>query len=201
MMAMRNVTRTMTMMMFLVSAGVVRRTFFSFFQPAEQQPEQRPRSPKSVSTLQYISRPISEPHQPWRYNVRSGHSLFWVIRHKLSFSPITEGNLCWPSFHGALLVAADAGNPTLRVLCKVSIIQRFILTVFKVNEYLNSKIILSLIQLLFLFCSFYCRYVRLTLQPNAEGRIPVKKSVPSPSFSFSSSSVAVLIVVLLLLIK
>lgn len=49
------------------------------------------------------------------------------------------------------------------------------------------------------FRSFYCRYVRLTLQPNAEGRIPVKKSVPSPSSS--SSSVVVLIVVLLLAMK
>lgn len=148
MMAMRNVMGMMTMMMCLVSAGVVRRTFFSFFQPAEQQPEQRPWSPESVSTLLCI---ISKPHHgAGRYNLGGGRTLFRVIRHKPSFCPITEGDLCWLS----LLVAADAGNPTSRVSCKVPVIQRFILTIVEVNKYLSSRITLSLMQVVLLFAHF-----------------------------------------------
>lgn len=80
-------TGMMTMRMCLVSAGVVRRTFFSFFQPAEQQPEQRPRSPESVSTVHH-----HQPHHgAGRYDLGSGRVLFRVIRHKPSFCPVTEG--------------------------------------------------------------------------------------------------------------
>lgn len=62
------------MMMCLLSAGVVRRTFFSFFQPAEQQPEPRPWSPESVSTLLYI---ISKPHHgAGQYDLGSDRALF-----------------------------------------------------------------------------------------------------------------------------
>lgn len=71
-----------------------------------------------------------------------------------SFCPITEGNLCWLSFQSASLVAVDAGNPTFRHSLKNPIIQRFILTIFLVNKYLNSRITWSLMQLLLLFAHF-----------------------------------------------
>lgn len=63
---------------------------------------------------------------------------------------ICVGCHCWLS----LLVAADAGNPTSRVSCKVPVIQRFVLTIVEVNKYLNRRITLSLMQVLLLFAHF-----------------------------------------------
>lgn len=138
--------RKMVMMTaFLVSAGVVWRTFFSCFQPAEQQPEQRPRSPESVSTWADPSVSLTVTFG----DTTSG--ALWLFE---SFCPITEGNLCWLSFQSASLVAVDAGNPTFRHSFKLPIIQRFIPTIFSVNKYLNSGITWSRMRLLLLFAHF-----------------------------------------------